>query len=546
MPATDVPPPHSIDAGRAALARGAWRDARGHFDDAVDSEPSDPRAWEGRAAASLWLQDVDTVIESWERAFALHREGGDDCAAAGACLELAGAFVELRGEPVVGNGWIQRARRLLRDAPPCRELALLNIWDGFLALQEGPDVVKGRRHARQAVELSEAAGAEDTAVLALALEGLAAVIGGEVRTGMSLLDEAVAVAVGGELTDPDYIYRTCCCMIDACEQVRDYGRAVEWCDRLREVAERWDVPSFIITCRIKYSGVLLWRGEWEAVEAELNAVRADTGALPRSASARLAELRRRQGRTEEAQALLQEAGMHTAGVLVRAGLALDSGDPEQALDMAGGLLRRIPEGARTERIGALEIRLRAEVQLGRAEAAAATTAEMKEIASTVGTGPLLAAAHTAHGRLAVLHGDLAAARTAFEESARLYETSGSAYECARARLELASVLEVAGQPDQAAGHAAAAAAVLEPMGAALELARARALLEEREPAKNPLTARQREVLALVAEGLTDREIGERLFISEYTVHRHVSDILTRLGVSSRTGAAARALREGIL
>jgi DNA-binding NarL/FixJ family response regulator len=84
------------------------------------------------------------------------------------------------------------------------------------------------------------------------------------------------------------------------------------------------------------------------------------------------------------------------------------------------------------------------------------------------------------------------------------------------------------------------------MGAALELARARALLEEREPAKNPLTARQREVLALVAEGLTDREIGERLFISEYTVHRHVSDILTRLGVSSRTGAAARALREGIL
>ena len=60
-----------------------------------------------------------------------------------------------------------------------------------------------------------------------------------------------------------------------------------------------------------------------------------------------------------------------------------------------------------------------------------------------------------------------------------------------------------------------------------------------------LTAREQEVLALLAEGLPDREISRRLFISERTVHHHVSAVLSKIGVSSRTAAAREAARIGI-
>ena len=60
-----------------------------------------------------------------------------------------------------------------------------------------------------------------------------------------------------------------------------------------------------------------------------------------------------------------------------------------------------------------------------------------------------------------------------------------------------------------------------------------------------LTAREQEVLALLVDGLTDREISQKLFISERTVHHHVSAVLSKIGVASRTAAAREAARLGI-
>jgi DNA-binding NarL/FixJ family response regulator len=60
-----------------------------------------------------------------------------------------------------------------------------------------------------------------------------------------------------------------------------------------------------------------------------------------------------------------------------------------------------------------------------------------------------------------------------------------------------------------------------------------------------LTSREQEVLALVADGLPDREISRRLFISERTVNHHVSAVLSKIGVSSRTAAAREAARMGV-
>jgi DNA-binding NarL/FixJ family response regulator len=61
-----------------------------------------------------------------------------------------------------------------------------------------------------------------------------------------------------------------------------------------------------------------------------------------------------------------------------------------------------------------------------------------------------------------------------------------------------------------------------------------------------VTPRERDVLRLLAEGLTNREIAERLVVSEHTVHRHVTNILRKLDLSSRTAAAIYAVRSGLV
>jgi LuxR family transcriptional regulator, maltose regulon positive regulatory protein len=549
-PPSASPPPHTRH-GQNALARGAWEEAAGSFETAISTDPADAGAWDGLATASLWLEDTSRTIEAREQAHRLYLEGGDLRSAARVALDLAGDFLELRGEPAVANGWFQRGRRLLRDLPPGPEHALLHLWDAYFALEGALDPEAGRRYAEQAVQIAERTGAPDLAMLGRALTGLSRVVAGEVERGMSLLDEAVAAAVGGDSTDPDLICRTCCCMIDACEQVRDYGRAVEWCDRLREVSRRWRVRSFLATCRIKYSGVLLWRGDWDEAEAELSTACEELARTrPSGAGAalvRLAEVRRRQGRIEEAEALLHSAGMHPGVLLVRAAVALDAGEAETALDLLDGHLRRVPEGARTERVPTLELVVRAALAIGLPDRAARALTELEETAARLGTEPVRAAALAACGVAASAEGDLKRARTCFEDAAHLFERSGSPYECARTRTLLAGVLAGLNLEHQSRSEASAALAVLEPMGAAPAAAEARALAGDwQPPASGLLTPRQREVLALAAEGMTDREIAERLSISEYTVHRHMSDVFARLGVSTRTGAVARALREGLL
>jgi LuxR family transcriptional regulator, maltose regulon positive regulatory protein len=550
-PGTAGPTP--LVRGRDALARAEWEEAREALDAAVAAAPEDAAGWEALGTACMWLQDTSRVLEARQRAYTLYRDAGDDLSSARLCLDLAGDFLELRGEPAVANGWFQRGRRLLEGLPPAREHAILHLWDAYAALLGEGDLDAADAHARRAIAASEAVGAADAAVLALALQGLARVVEGRVAEGMALLDEAAAAAVGGELTDPDLICRTCCCMIDACDHARDYGRAMEWCERLRQVAARWRVQTFLTTCRIKYSGVLLWRGDWAAAEAELESARGELGAGRPGAAAgalvRLAELRRRQGRRGEAEALLEEVGPHPEAAAVRAALAFDAGDAATAADLLATVLRQTPQRARTERVAALELKVRADVARGETACAEEALAELEEIAGVVGTEPVRAAARAACGEVAAAGGDHERARACFEDAAHLLARNGSPYEAARARLALARSLAALARGATAEAEARAALSVLEGIGAE-EAKLARTLLEAIGAAAaappEPLTRRQLEVLALVAEGLGDREIGERLFISEFTVHRHVANILARLGATSRTAAVARALRSGLL
>jgi DNA-binding CsgD family transcriptional regulator len=545
-----------LEQGRAALARGAWEDALAALTSAVGEDPTNAQAWEALAYARTWLQRTPDDVEARQRAYALYREQADDFSAARVALDLVYDFIEVRAEPAVANGWMQRARRLLEGRELAAEHAVLRIWDAYMVLDDDPAVAA--EHAREAAEIASGVRAADVGVLALAVHGLACVSEGRVAEGMRLLDEAVAAATGREITDPQWYYFACCCMIDACDRVRDFSRSFAWCEQLREFAERWRVQAFLTTCRVKYTAALLWRGEWRAYEEQLEqAISEMTATRPAGvagAAVRLAELRRRQGRRDDAEALLGNASAHPLGLQVRAAIALDRGDSDSALDLLDAGLRRATASARTERLAALELKARAHAARSEVDRATEVAAELASIAERIGTDPLRASALVASGLALAAARDLEKARRHFEDAAFLLEKSGSRYEAARARLDSARCLGELGRAAAARAEASSVLATFESLGAEVEAAKARALLDrhEAEPGVRTtartarLTPRQREILMLVSQGMADREIATRLFLSEHTVHRHIANVLARLEVASRTAAVAKAIRMDLL
>jgi DNA-binding NarL/FixJ family response regulator len=214
----------------------------------------------------------------------------------------------------------------------------------------------------------------------------------------------------------------------------------------------------------------------------------------------------------------------------RAALALDRGDAREGADEAERFLRRIGDRDRFQRVPALELLVAAQLRLGRCDAAEIATAELEGIAEATPTAPLRAAALLARGRV---EADRApdTARAALEDAADLYRESGLAYEGAGARLELAGVLRALGR------DAAAAAAEV---AARTELVRLGAATTEPPPARDrdALTARQREVLRLLAQGRSNDEIARELVVSVRTVESHVAGAYGKIGVGGRTARAA--------
>jgi ATP/maltotriose-dependent transcriptional regulator MalT len=369
---------------------------------------------------------------------------------------------------------------------------------------------------------------------------------------MRCLDEAAAAAFAGEAQEPWVVNWCCCYVIYACERVRDYDRASQWCRRAVEYAERNGMESFNRLCRAHYAGVLVWRGLWREAESELVAARdlLEATRPPWAAEAvvRLAELRRRQGRLDEAEELLGQAEGHPLAAVGRAELALDRGEPAAAVDCLERFLRDVPERGRTQRALALDALVRARLGLGDREAARAALSELRGHAEAVPGDALWGAVALAAGELEWAEGAADAARRSFEDALARYTRAGAPYEVGRARLRVAEALAALGREVQAAGEADAAARALGKVGAARDAARAQALagrLSARPP-KPAITAREREVLAMVAAGRSDRAIAEALVLSEHTVHRHVANIMAKLGSASRSAAVAEALRRELL
>jgi DNA-binding NarL/FixJ family response regulator len=261
---------------------------------------------------------------------------------------------------------------------------------------------------------------------------------------------------------------------------------------------------------------------------------------------RLAELRRRQGRHDEAEQLYADHEGDSSTLLGRAALALDLGRLEEAADFADRYLRRFPDPNRLERSAGLEVAVRAHAGLANEERALEALEQLRAIASRAGTRPLQAAVLTSEATLAAGRGEHDPARRSFEDAIDLLAACNAPFETACVRLDLATALRALGRNEAARRELEAALAAFRKLDAAHQAARAEAMLGTRADGPlGELSRRELEVLVLIAEGLTNGEIAERLVLSEHTVHRHVANLLRKLGLPSRAAAASLAGRHGL-
>ena len=540
----------ALDTGWAALRDRRWDDARAAFDAAIAQE-EDPEALEGLSWALWWLDDADGVLAARARAYFLYRDRGASAAAGRMATWLAVDHLDFRGGLAAASGWLRRAHRLLDDLRTGAEQGWLAFHDGYVAHVRGDPAMAADQGARAAA-VGRRLGVPDLEMLGLALQGAGLVALARVDDGMVCLDEATATAVGGEADVPISIAWTFCFAVTACAAVRDFDRGFEWCDRIAEFADHHQSRYMRASCRADYGTVHLWQGRWDEAEQALEASVEDFGrsrpAFAGAPLAGLAELRRRQGRHREAEELLDRAGPGDQAELCRARLALDGGEAVAAAESLSRLLRRLPDRPSPQRAPVLEALVRARATAGHVEAAAAALAELRELERLVGTPALRAGADLAEGIVAAAGGDHERARPPLEDAVDRFGRVRAPFEAAVARLDLAATLLALDRREAARAEAGQALTALTRLGAVTEAERGRRLVAriDARDGRGVVTPREREVLGLLAEGLTDRQIAQRLVLSEHTVHRHVANILRKLGSRSRAAAAAKAVGAGLL
>lgn len=535
-----------ITQGRDQLATCAWEAAEATFATALAVDGEDPRALDGFGEAVYWQHRYVEALAHRERAYAAYRERGEPRAAVLVAIRLAQWHGLVHGNAAALNGWLGHARRLVEECGDCPELGWVELFRGCITR----DPEERERRNREAAALGRRFGSAALEFDALSYLGKARVEQGAITEGMALIDEAVAAVQGGLVTDPWAAGEIWCVLFDACELTVDVGRAEGWLGAVEGYVERTGELPIRGICRMHLGGLLTAAGRWDRAEEELRAALAihdQTYAGTRHEPLlRLAELHTRQGRFEEAEQLLAGHEDRPAAAPARARLLAARGD----LDLAATVLDRML-GHGTQPLGAVPaLVLAVDLAIARDDLAAARerAGELERLAATTNLPALEGLAQRARGRITAAAGPSDEAVTALERALSLLARAELPQEVAATRLDLARLL-AGTAPRVAVGEAQTALASFQRLGARRDADVAAALLRSlgqrstssrRVPGRGvaELTPRQAEVLDLVAQGLSNAEIAERLVISTRTVEDHVSNILMTLGATSRTEAAA--------
>jgi DNA-binding CsgD family transcriptional regulator len=535
--------------GREAAGRLAWADAYTALS-LADRSSLAAEDLELLATAAHLLGHVEDCLRALQRAQQLHAEAGASRRAARCAFWLA-FHLGSAGELAQAGGWLARANRLLERQPPdCAERGLLLL---SLAVQHigADDNAAAQQVAARAAGIGRDAGDADLVALALHVQGRAQVRLGRVREAMAAFDEAMVAVVTSELS-PVVVGTVYCSMLEGCQEILEWRRAREWTEALTAwCAKQPDMVTFTGRCLVHRAEILHLRGAWpQAVEearraADRLARAADSWATG-AAFYRQAEVHRVLGDFTAAEDAYQQASR--SGHQPQPGLALLR-LAQGRTDAAQAASRRVVAET-TDRLGRAKL-LPAQVEImlaiGDIQGARDAADELTEIAERYDTPALRAVADHARGAVLLTEGDARAAVVALRGAWQAWRELEVPYEAARVRVLVGLGCRALGDEEAAAMELDAARSVFAQLGAAPDLARVEALAHREAAWKaHGLTGRELEVLRLVATGATNHAIASQLFVAEKTVDRHVSNIFTKLGVSSRAAATAYAYQHRLL
>lgn len=537
-------PDELVADGLAALEARDWERARLLLECAVANAftATPAEVFDGLADARWWGGDVSGAIEARELAVGRWRTAGRLDRAVRGAVWIAIEYADALGHEAASEGWFARATTMAGGTASSGA-------SGWIALGVAALAADPRDQAESAARALDAARADADAeleVLALARLGWARVAAGQVEAGITVFDEAMATATAADFEHVSALGDLCCQLARATEAAGERGRFASWLEVVRRVNSEHGYPplaAFCATCCAELHSV---DGNWRAAEEHLR-LGIDrlqgTGHRARCGPpvAKLAELLVLQGRLEEATEVLGDDDTD-ATLVARARLALGRDEPDIARALAERWIRRHGEGLLA--VGALSVLGRAAIADGDAAAIDATVERITSIASASGNRRAAGAAALLEGQAALEVGDRATAAAVFERALDHYAGLNGLLDVAHAHLGLAEAIKTE-RPAVARVEAAVALAGFEAAGADRMADLARASLRELgdrshigRKGTGVLTDREVEILRLVARGLTNAEIADRLFISVKTAGNHVSNILSKVGARSRTEAAA--------
>lgn len=515
-----------------------------------DAEPLEPDVLERLASAAYLGGRREEAYEGWAAAHNAYTAGGEVARAARCAFWIAFGLLN-SGELARGGGWVDRAQRLLDEAGlECVEHGHLRYAGALKAIFGGDGALTAHAGFTTAAEIGDRFGDIEISTLARIGMGRCLIYMGDVANGVALLDEAM-VSVGAAEVSPIAVGDSYCSAIEGCSEVLDVRRTHEWTSALsRWLDSRPGLVMYRGQCMVHRAEVMQFRGAWIDALDELKRAAdrlADPGLSMMGAAVYLrAELHRLRGEFGDAENAYREA--NERGRNPQPGLALLR-LAQGNIDAAVAAIRRVvdeAEGAagRVSVLGPyVEIALAADDVDGARVAADELTQLSKELASPV----VQAMAAHASGAVLVACGDGRAALKQLRKAWTIWRELEAPYEAARTRVLLSEACRLVGDDDGAEMELDAARSTFDQLGATHDLSRVDALSAV-EDAKAPggLTAREVEVLRLVAKGKTNRAIADELIISEKTVASHVSHIFTKLDLTSRAAATAFAYENGLV
>lgn len=528
--------------GREAFERRDWAVAYARLAEADADQPLPANALSMWATAAHLLGRTDACLRVLQRAFTQHVAAGEVERAVRCCFWL-GVTHMFAGDMAVAGGWWGRGWRLLAEfGDETAERGYLLVPQAMHKATTG-DAAAAAEIAEEVERLGRRFDDADLVAFGMHTRGRALLYLDRVPEGVAIMDEALVGITAGEVS-PVIAGMVYCSTIEACQEISDFDRARQW----TKVLTRWcdeqpDLVPYTGQCALHRGQLMRLHGALPDAIEELRLAShryALSGAVYASGLAdyERGEVHRMRGEHDAAEAAYKEASAH--GCEPQPGLALlrlAQGRTDQAVAAARRLLGETGEVVRRSKVlgACTEVLLAA----GDVESARAATAELSDIASRFACTALLAQAASCRAAVALADEDAAAALSDLRAAWRHWYDLGARYEAARTRLQLGRACRAAGDEDSARMEIEAAAVVFAQLGAAPLQAEAEALLGRRR-GPDGLTAREVEVLRLVAAGKSNPAIAAELFLSEKTVSRHLSNIFTKIDVTSRTAAAAYA------